>query len=50
MTAMTSFPPGDQPPIQSSGPAKQSKTRRVQVATVAILLLIAIAVVLLLLL
>jgi flagellin-like protein len=50
VTAMTSFPPGDQPPIQSSGPAEPRKTRRGQAAIVVILLLIAIAVVLFLLL
>jgi flagellin-like protein len=48
--AMTAFPPGDQPPIQSSGPTEPRKTRRVQAAIVGILLLIAIAVVLVLLL
>jgi flagellin-like protein len=48
--AMTAFPPGDQPPIQSSGPTEPRKTRRAQAAIVAILLLIAIAVVLVLLL
>ena len=50
MTAMTSFPPGDPPPVRSAGPAEHGKTRRAQAVIVAILLLIAIAVVLLLLL
>lgn len=48
--AMTSIPPGDQPPIRSADRPEDRKARRSQPLTVAVLLLIAIVVVLLLLL
>jgi hypothetical protein len=47
---MTSFPPGDPPPVRSAGPAEHGKTRRSQAVTVAVLLLIAIAIAVVLLL